>query len=143
MGRRREKERGECISDGAAAGQRVLPHLPRWCHWGLPVSPLRQGADDPKRRAALLDKLVAWIFEKHGFIWGGEWYHYDTMHFEYHSCLDVRLLIGKGRRHAASAPVAQRIEHQTSPLGGRMLVPNIRRVGELAKCPRVLAYAMN
>lgn len=23
------------------------------------------------------------IFERHGFIWGGQWYHYDTMHFEY------------------------------------------------------------
>jgi D-alanyl-D-alanine carboxypeptidase len=23
------------------------------------------------------------IFERHGFIWGGKWYHYDTMHFEY------------------------------------------------------------
>lgn len=23
------------------------------------------------------------IFEKHGFIWGGKWLHYDTMHFEY------------------------------------------------------------
>ncbi len=23
------------------------------------------------------------IFEKYGFIWGGRWYHYDTMHFEY------------------------------------------------------------
>ena len=23
------------------------------------------------------------IFERHGFIWGGYWYHYDTMHFEY------------------------------------------------------------
>jgi hypothetical protein len=23
------------------------------------------------------------VFEKHGFIWGGAWYHYDTMHFEY------------------------------------------------------------
>ena len=23
------------------------------------------------------------IFEKHGFIWGGKWAHYDTMHFEY------------------------------------------------------------
>jgi len=23
------------------------------------------------------------LFEKHGFIWGGKWYHYDTMHFEY------------------------------------------------------------
>ena len=23
------------------------------------------------------------VFEKHGFVWGGRWYHYDTMHFEY------------------------------------------------------------
>ena len=23
------------------------------------------------------------IFERHGFIWGGRWSHYDTMHFEY------------------------------------------------------------
>lgn len=23
------------------------------------------------------------IFEKHGFIWGGRWHHFDTMHFEY------------------------------------------------------------
>ena len=23
------------------------------------------------------------IFERKGFIWGGYWYHYDTMHFEY------------------------------------------------------------
>jgi hypothetical protein len=26
---------------------------------------------------------IAAIFEKHGFIWGAKWYHYDSMHFEY------------------------------------------------------------
>lgn len=26
---------------------------------------------------------VVEIFEKHGFIWGGKWYHFDTPHFEY------------------------------------------------------------
>ena len=32
------------------------------------------------------DKIVyanKFLFEKHGFIWGGRWYHYDTMHFEF------------------------------------------------------------
>lgn len=28
------------------------------------------------------EKLIS-IFEMHGFIWGGNWRHYDTMHFEY------------------------------------------------------------
>ena len=26
---------------------------------------------------------IAEIFERHGFIWGAKWYHFDTMHFEY------------------------------------------------------------
>jgi hypothetical protein len=30
-----------------------------------------------------IPKDVIDIFERHGFIWGGRWYHYDTMHFEY------------------------------------------------------------
>jgi hypothetical protein len=33
-------------------------------------------------RNRMPEQIVA-IFEKHGFIWGGKWYHYDTMHFEY------------------------------------------------------------
>lgn len=32
------------------------------------------------------------IFERHGFIWGGKWHHYDTMHFEYRP-----ELVGAGR----------------------------------------------
>ena len=30
-----------------------------------------------------LPPQIVEIFERHGFIWGGRWYHYDTMHFEY------------------------------------------------------------
>ena len=33
-------------------------------------------------RNAIPMEIVS-IFEKHGFIWGGRWYHFDTMHFEY------------------------------------------------------------
>ena len=30
-----------------------------------------------------MPKEIVDVFERHGFIWGGKWYHYDTMHFEY------------------------------------------------------------
>ncbi len=33
-------------------------------------------------RNRIPDEVVA-VFERHGFIWGGKWYHFDTMHFEY------------------------------------------------------------
>ncbi len=37
---------------------------------------------------------VVEVFERHDFIWGGKWYHYDTMHFEYRP-----ELIAIGRLH--------------------------------------------
>ncbi len=30
-----------------------------------------------------IPKEIVEIFERHGFIWGGRWYHLDTLHFEY------------------------------------------------------------
>lgn len=30
-----------------------------------------------------IPKTIVDIFEKHGFIWGGRWKHFDTLHFEY------------------------------------------------------------
>lgn len=35
------------------------------------------------RYANRIPHEIADIFRKHGFIWGGSWYHFDTMHFEY------------------------------------------------------------
>jgi len=37
---------------------------------------------------------IVTLFEGQGFIWGGRWYHYDTMHFEYRP----ELLIYKQKR---------------------------------------------
>lgn len=39
-------------------------------------------SDSLRYRNKIPRQLVE-IFEKHGFIWGGRWYHYDTMHFEF------------------------------------------------------------
>jgi D-alanyl-D-alanine carboxypeptidase len=41
-----------------------------------------KGAGNIPFRNAIPREIVD-IFERHGFIWGGRWYHYDTMHFEY------------------------------------------------------------
>jgi len=38
------------------------------------------------------------IFERHGFIWGGKWYHYDTMHFEYRPELLGKKTVTTGKR---------------------------------------------
>jgi hypothetical protein len=43
--------------------------------WQKPPEPLRWRNQIP---AAIVE-----AFEAEGFIWGGRWYHYDTMHFEY------------------------------------------------------------
>ncbi len=43
--------------------------------WQRPRTPVRWRNAVPQ---ALVD-----AFEAEGFIWGGRWYHYDTMHFEY------------------------------------------------------------
>ncbi|MBY0407961.1 MAG: M15 family metallopeptidase, partial [Rickettsiales bacterium] len=47
----------------------------------------------PQYRNAIPYEIVE-IFERHGFIWGGKWYHYDTMHFEYRPELLPELLPG-------------------------------------------------
>ena len=43
----------------------------------------RRSADgEAAYRNRIPPEIVA-IFERHGFIWGGRWSHFDTMHFEY------------------------------------------------------------
>jgi hypothetical protein len=43
----------------------------------------RRGAGGSSGQAAALPPEIVAVFERHGFIWGGRWAHYDTMHFEY------------------------------------------------------------
>ncbi len=42
----------------------------------------REGSPGIRYRNRIPFEIVE-IFEQNGFIWGGKWYHYDTMHFEY------------------------------------------------------------
>ena len=47
------------------------------CKANAPCAYPQKLIQDPKL------KQIVGIFEKHGFIWGGKWYHYDSVHFEY------------------------------------------------------------
>ncbi|MBZ4414958.1 M15 family metallopeptidase [Myxococcus sp. RHSTA-1-4] len=42
-----------------------------------------QPKHQPLRWANTVPQAIVDAFEAEGFIWGGRWYHYDTMHFEY------------------------------------------------------------
>lgn len=41
------------------------------------------GSDGVPHYRNYIPPMIAEVFERNGFIWGGKWYHYDTMHFEY------------------------------------------------------------
>lgn len=43
----------------------------------------KPGADGAYAYNNKIPMEIVRIFERHGFIWGGKWHHYDTMHFEY------------------------------------------------------------
>ncbi|CAL8971343.1 hypothetical protein RHODGE_RHODGE_04159 [Rhodoplanes serenus] len=44
---------------------------------------LWQKKTDPIPYKNRMPQEIVDVFERHGFVWGGKWYHYDTMHFEY------------------------------------------------------------
>lgn len=41
------------------------------------------GETDRIEYANRFPRQIVEIFRRHGFIWGGAWYHFDTMHFEF------------------------------------------------------------
>ena len=44
---------------------------------------VKPGADGLYHWSNKIPPEIVAAFERHGFIWGGRWYHFDTMHFEY------------------------------------------------------------
>ena len=46
----------------------------------------KSGSNDESKKVKYANRIprqIVDIFQKHGFIWGGAWYHFDTMHFEF------------------------------------------------------------
>ncbi|MFT7579172.1 MAG: hypothetical protein ACI9MR_000834 [Myxococcota bacterium] len=67
----------------------------------------RPASDGRYRYKNRFPYAVAKIFERHGFIWGGKWEHFDTMHFEYRPELLVAACIGK--------PLGKSADSETRP----------------------------
>jgi hypothetical protein len=51
--------------------------------WGTETTQADRPAGRPARYRNRIPLEIVHIFERHGFIWGGRWSHFDTMHFEY------------------------------------------------------------
>jgi hypothetical protein len=52
----------------------------KWADYWNWTKPERDGSYRWRNRFPL---EIVEVFERHGFIWGGKWHHFDTMHFEY------------------------------------------------------------
>lgn len=73
-----------------AGEDRLSPHSfgiavdinPAKGHYWRWTAPQKRATEGPAVRAAYPHEIVA-AFEAEGFIWGGKWYEYDLMHFEY------------------------------------------------------------
>lgn len=54
--------------------------------YGIAIDVSTQYADYWRWRPGFRNRIpqeIVDVFERHGFIWGGKWAHFDTMHFEY------------------------------------------------------------
>ncbi len=79
------------------------------------------------------------IFERHGFIWGAKWYHFDSMHFEYRPELIALAKRRAGRavqaesqaRMQVALRICKRVEirHRARLNRRRLTVSDTRRAG--------------
>jgi hypothetical protein len=75
----------------------VAPKLADYWRWREP------NVETPVRYRNRMPLEIVAAFEREGFIWGGRWNHYDTMHFEYRPELLVPECRGSGASAATGA----------------------------------------
>lgn len=60
----------------------INPHYSNYWKWTVPKTVKDPSKFTLKYKNRIPQRIVH-IFEKYGFVWGGRWYHFDTMHFHY------------------------------------------------------------
>jgi hypothetical protein len=55
----------------------------RHTYWRWALPQIEEFYAIPYERRWMVPQQIVEIFEKRGFIWGGKWFFFDTMHFEY------------------------------------------------------------
>lgn len=74
---------------GIAIDFKLPKSLGRYWRWDTAYSNQDKRFPEDILRDEDLNRAVS-IFESHGFVWGGKWWHYDSIHFEYRPELTSR-----------------------------------------------------
>ena len=97
-------------------------HKGKYWRWGKTLNPMEILA----LQSEYPWEIVA-AFEEQGFIWGGKWYHYDSMHFEYRPELLAKARLVAAPNRAAPKimhPKIKRRESKAPPALGSNLIPH-------------------
>lgn len=80
----------------------------------------KQGAE----RIASYPQEIVDVFEKHNFVWGGKWYHFDILHFEYRPEIILKA------RYFGNKDISRKAWYEGAPLEDSSVKEYIKKIEE-------------